>query len=91
MQKVFQTDITFEFVSLSFGVLPSENVSYNDKYIFQSLNAACRKAIDKEVAKPKKKKTTVKEWIDITFKMETFAIFNFSIRHQQVLFLEEKK
>lgn len=86
LQKVFQTDITFEFVSLYLGVLPSENVSSNDKYLFQILSAASRKAITRKWLKLEK--PTVDKWFDIIYNIFKMERITFAIRLKQGLFLK---
>ncbi len=86
MQKVFQTVIPFEFVSLYLGVLPSENVSSNDKYLFQILSAAARKAMTRKWLKLGK--PTVEEWFEVIYNIFTMERITFAIRLQRVLFLK---
>ncbi len=52
LQIVFQEDIPFKLITLYLGVLPSENVSAHDKYLFWILGAAVRKAITRKWLKP---------------------------------------
>ena len=55
----------FEFESLYLGVVPSENVSSSDIYLFQILSAASRKAITRKWLKLEK--STVDKWFDIIY------------------------
>lgn len=77
LERVFQVDIPFGFVSLYLEALLLENVTSKDKYLLQILTTAWRKTITKKWLKPER--PTVDEWIGIVydiFKMEriTFAI-----------------
>ncbi len=65
MEKVFQIDIPFKFVSLYLGALPLENVTSKDKYLFQILTAACRTTITRKWLKLER--PMVDEWTDIVY------------------------
>lgn len=85
MEKVFQIDIPFGFVSLYLGAMLSENFTSKDKYLFQILTAACRKTIRKWL---KPERPTVDEWIDIVYDIFKMEIITFAIRLQQDTFLK---
>ena len=86
MQKVFQTNITFEFTSLYFGILPSENISANDKYLFQILSAASRKAITRKWLKLER--PMVDEWFEIIYNIFKMERITFALRLKQDLFVK---
>ncbi len=86
MQTVFQEDIPFKIITLYLYALPSENGSANDKYLFQILSAAGRKAITRKWLKPET--PTTDEWIDIICEIFMMERITFAVRLQQDEFLK---